>query len=469
MRPQHTAIRWHRPQPTAAAAPERRMRSLDVERFDMGALVERVGVPVVEDAETARDAALTLLRVAAEVEQALMVQYLYAAVSVSPDSDQHGVNHRQALLRIAVQEMGHLATLQNLLLLLGGPDAFHLQRGVLRLTSEENPIPFVLEPVSAASIATYVVAEMPAVVPPELAEQVDELIELAEKTAGDDLHRVGVIYELLLFMFGAQTPVDFAVLAPLPDPPTLTDADLQTPAIVARHEGRREEWGVFDEDIILPTVTTLAEARAALAAVAAQGEGLEDLENSHFGAFMRLNDAFHAGDVVVRPMATAPTVDAAAPASAAPITHPYSRLWAQVFNTQYELLVVSILHAFATPRSDDGDGGRRQQLATLALGAMRSVIVEVADLIIDLPLRADGSGTAGPPFALDPALLESNDDAQLTARQLGLLDQLGTWYAAIEADPAFTAHPDHANALVNLRKFDARRRNVVAPPPPPGG
>ena len=50
-------------------------------------LVERVGVPVVEHAGTAREVALTLLGVAAEVEQALMVQYIYAAVSVSPTPD----------------------------------------------------------------------------------------------------------------------------------------------------------------------------------------------------------------------------------------------------------------------------------------------------------------------------------------------------------------------------------------------
>lgn len=464
MRTKNDTIRWHRPRSAPTAMGERRARQLDI-----GPLLERVGIPVVEEAETAREVALTLLGVAAEVEQALMVQYIYAGVSVSSDPGPDGLNHRQGLLRIAVQEMGHLATVQNLLLLLGGPDAFHLERDVLRLKSDENPIPFVLEPISASSIATYVVAEMPAEVPPGLADRVDELVELAEQTAGDDLHRVGVIYELLLFMFGANTSVDFAALAPLPDPPTLTDDDLQDPATVARYEGHREEWGVDQDDIILPTITTLEQARRALAAIAAQGEGLQDLASSHFGAFMQLDQAFNAGNVTVRPMATAPTVDAAAPAPATPITHSYTRLWAQVFNAQYELLVITLYQAFGTPRAEGGDGDRRGQLASLAIRAMRTVILEVADLIAELPLRADGSGAAGPPFALDPALLESNDDAHLTALQLGLLDQLVLFYGAIEADPAFPDHPDHANALVNLRKFDTRRRNTVAPQPPPGG
>ena len=468
MHPKHGMIRWHRPQSTAQRAPA----PSDVEAapagLDLGALVQRVGVPVVEDAQTAREAALTLLAVAAEVEQALMVQYLYAAVSVSSETGPDGVDHRQSLLTIAVQEMGHLATVQNLLLLLGGRDAFHLQRDVLRQHSDENPIPFVLEPVSASSIATYVVAEMPAQVPPELAERVAELMALAEHETGDDLHRVGVIYELLLLMFGAESAVDFAALAPLPDPPILTDGDLQDPATVELYAARREEWGIFEDDIILPdAITDRAQARDALAAVAAQGEGLQDLASSHFGAFLQMDRAFQDGAIAVRPMATAPTLDTAAPAPASPITHPYTRLWAQVFDAQYQLLVITLYQAFGTPRTDDG--GRRQQLATLALFAMRRVIEAVADIVADLPLRADGSGAAGPPFTLDPHVLESNDDALLTAQQIRLLDELGAHYAAIEVEPAFTDHPDHANALTNLRRFDTRRRNVVAPPPTPGG
>ena len=110
--------------------------------------------------------------------------------------------------------------------------------------------------------------------------------------------------------------------------------------------------GDRQDDIILPTITTLEQAREALAAVAAQGEGLQDLASSHFGAFMQLDQAFHAGDVAVRPMATAPTVDAAAPTPATLITHPYTRFWAEVFDAQYELLVITLYQAFGTPRAE---------------------------------------------------------------------------------------------------------------------
>jgi hypothetical protein len=460
-------IRWHQLSQTAAEFPAASAEASRTKHSTIWPLLLRVGIPVVEGAESARDFALALLTVAAEVEHALMVQYIYAATSVSPDPAPDGVIYRDRLLRIAVQEMGHLATVQNLLLLLGGPDAFHLQRDVMRQHSDKNPIPFILEPVSESSLATYVVAEMPAEVPPELAQRVAELVELAEQAAGVDIHRVGVIYELLQWMFGsgeADSQVDFAELAPLPDPPTLTDEDLQDLMVVSRYEAQREEWQVFDDDIILPTIHTRTEARAALTAVSAQGEGLRDLESSHFAAFLEMDQAFRNGDVVVRPMATAPTLGPCAVDAGSLITHPYARVWADVFNLQYQLLVITLYQAFGTPRINDDTGGPRQKLADLALFGMRRVIGEIAEVVAQLPLRADGSGAAGPPFELDPAVLASNDEAQLTAQQIRLLDQLTSRYAAVEAEPDFSGHPDHGNTLANLRDFDTRRRNVISPP-----
>ena len=77
------------------------------------------------------DKAEILLESAAEVEHALMVQYLYAAYSlksgdeVTDPAQQAALDETsadswpQVLLGIAREEMGHLMTVQNLLLLLG--------------------------------------------------------------------------------------------------------------------------------------------------------------------------------------------------------------------------------------------------------------------------------------------------------------------------------------------------------------
>jgi Ferritin-like len=76
------------------------------------------------------DWAVFLLHTAAEIEHALMVQYLYAAFSLGeppfqgpnvPSTAQTLVNRwRGTILGIAKEEMGHLITVQNLLRFIGG-------------------------------------------------------------------------------------------------------------------------------------------------------------------------------------------------------------------------------------------------------------------------------------------------------------------------------------------------------------
>ena len=96
---------------------------------------------------------------AAEIEHALMVQYLYAAQSV------RGVAGRM-VSHIAVQEMGHLLTVQNLILILEGigeenlPTRIHLGRDQLRRQSTYDPIPYVLEPISHSALASLMMTAL---------------------------------------------------------------------------------------------------------------------------------------------------------------------------------------------------------------------------------------------------------------------------------------------------------------------
>jgi hypothetical protein len=102
-------------------------------------ILQSTGLPRFRGAKTAKEEPIGLLRVAAEVEHALMIQYLYAIYSLGPDVDPQ---YRITTTRIAKQEMGHLATVQNLLSLLGAPP--HLDRDALLPASKFRPIPFVL-------------------------------------------------------------------------------------------------------------------------------------------------------------------------------------------------------------------------------------------------------------------------------------------------------------------------------------
>jgi hypothetical protein len=81
------------------------------------------GLPRIVDAKSVKDEAIKLLRIAAEVEHTLLVEYLYAAFTLGPHA---GPKYRRSLVTIAKQEMGHFVTVQNLLRLLGASP--HLDR-----------------------------------------------------------------------------------------------------------------------------------------------------------------------------------------------------------------------------------------------------------------------------------------------------------------------------------------------------
>jgi hypothetical protein len=99
---------------------------------------------------------LVLLKIAAEVEHALFIKYLYAAYSIPEDGN-----------LIAKQEMGHFLAVQNLLLSIGGIGAIHLHKNQFRPhDSVNNPLPFTLEPISKNLLAKFVAVEAHPSLPP---------------------------------------------------------------------------------------------------------------------------------------------------------------------------------------------------------------------------------------------------------------------------------------------------------------
>src|SRR6267378_1242180 len=106
--------------------------------------------PVIRPSElTPRDYVIMLLNVAASIEHALMVQYLYAAYSLG--GAQVPIRHRpmverwrDIILTIAREEMGHLLTVQNLIFLLGGAPT--LDREDYPFDTPFYPFQFRLEP-----------------------------------------------------------------------------------------------------------------------------------------------------------------------------------------------------------------------------------------------------------------------------------------------------------------------------------
>lgn len=357
------------------------------------------GVPSVQDATTPREDAIGLLMLAAEVEHALMTQYLYAGQSL------RGAQAR-TINRVAIQEMGHLLTVQNLLLALNGanaddmPGLIHLGRDGLRRASSQNPLPVILEPVSKDALGKFVVVERPHVIPdPALAGRIAELERQAAQL-GVSVNPVYALYAAIRWIFQADDTADALGLSTdlgLRTGWHLEDGDIADPAVIARFAAEPEEWGSIPQ-LIVARVRDRAEGLAALDEIAAQGEGLSGAAKSHFTVFLDLLDQFEAGGVGVKPMPRTPRKPGQPPSEdihATEITNAYTILWADLFDSCYELLLVDIAWALSHEH-----GEIRDDLVALCVRTMGSVIQPVAKDLAARPIDIDSAATSGPPYHL---------------------------------------------------------------------
>src|ERR1700751_124242 len=163
-------------------------------------------VEIVQDPELSKHQfAILLLQTAADIEHALLVQYLYAAYSLKLGLEIPGASGfstdtwQDTILGIAREEMGHLLSVQNLLRAVGGPLRF--EREGFPYPSQLYPFPFVLEPLTKNSLAKYVAAEMPEDVDPKVLppDKKKELWARATQGAGGmQVNHVGTLYAKLI-------------------------------------------------------------------------------------------------------------------------------------------------------------------------------------------------------------------------------------------------------------------------------
>ena len=406
-----------------------------------------VGGPLHDPRLEPRDEAVFLLTAAAEIEHALMVQYLYAAYSVrvAGDSATQLKTVQDLLLQIAREEMGHLATVQNLLQLIGGPLSFEREHSPD--ASEIYPFRFKLEPLTLGALAKYVMAESPAMLPEGFpAEDTALLGQLAQDAKrsndGRDVHHVGVIFARLeqLFRGGDEG---------------LLDEDFR----LDRHplQAKSGDWGfeprsfAVGDSLIIESfgATDVAQVRSAATAavqrIGAQGEGFDspaagpDQPESHFERFLDIYKRFRAlseaGVQVTWPVTENPNtteapsvppdpmrmVDVVREAYAARgrLTHRRARAWAQLFNLRYRLLLGHLSHFLrlnqelyvAGPGPHRGDRTARGLLLIWTFSEMRH-LKKIAGKLVQLP-RDDppGDTRAGPPFEL-PYTLDLPDSEE---------------------------------------------------------
>ena len=421
-----------------------------------------VHLPVLTAFPTPLDKARILLESAAEIEHALLVQYLYAKFSLKQPDELSDPAQKQAvdswigtLRGVARQEMGHLMTAQNLLLSIGMRP--NLEREDFPPQKDLYPFKMHLEPLSQRSLAKYVAGESPAD-----ATGIDDILALANESAGAPINHVGVLYGLLAVVFSTQEEIErggsgsqswdrmlreLAAAAHGQAPPEawhLTDAAID-PTTMARQGDHGWERGntVF-------VISDRASALDAIRHVAEEGEGSVEGADSHFS---RLLAMFRGSDEIM----PFPAPGAAfVPAHAVPtdpraddLAEPRTKRWAQLADTRYAILLGAIEQHLRI--SDDED---RRMLRTWAITDMFT-LETLSHRLTKLPYAA---GVAALPFTLPTPLSLPEDEA---ARWQALLARLTASIETIEelqhADPADAAD----DVLASLLEDTRQRRDAI--------
>lgn len=394
-----------------------------------------------------RDYAALLAHMGAEIEHALMVQYLYAAWSLGgaqvPEADRDAVRAWQdTILSIAKEEMGHMMTVQNVITLIGGSTTW--DRRDLPWDSAFYPFPFTLEPLTLKALARFVYAEAPPHWHGPEAEEIARLIGAPVKylqVKQDDFHHVGKLYKRLIevlsdrhcvpdavfdeFRFFIQP--DFAGWARNHGRPTgegQVGWDTDPPPRDRRTPAERV-------DMLIEPCATRDQAVAALQRVAEQGEAPHDPdERSHFQRFLGIYRDYKRrfpteAPAPYRPIASNPsTLRDDGNGNGSRIRHPRTRKLAALSDLRYRILLFCLAQYFRLARIP-----QQHQTPGALASLLQHSFVEMyalkglANRLMHAPMteRPD-SLMAGPPFQLPYTQALALDAAADWTVQLELVD-----------------------------------------------
>ncbi len=353
------------------------------------AAVEDATIELPELPDSPVDKAATLLRVAAQIEHALMVQYLYAGASLTKQA------HVVRVTGVAVEEMSHLMTVQNLLRLIRQPPHLHRQDDDDTVDEDQRLFPFDvrLEPVSNVSLAKYVVAESAAVASDGVTPAVlAHIVDLATASQPEPINRVGNLYALLSAVFGTpellhelatpgpdvdedearwytmieQVAAEAALFYGGPENVHLPDAAFDAASGPA--QGSDADWDRAKTTVIGVRVHDVAARREALEAlrdIGLQGEGPTTTvagESSHFRRFYDQFTALFGADGLgvepppgtVRPLPSGAriVIDPGGADRQGAITHPTTAQWARLADLRYALLLGALERYLREPVED---------------------------------------------------------------------------------------------------------------------
>ena len=334
-----------------------------------------------------RSELIAWLEEAAELEQSLMLQYLFAAYSLKKttaegitDSETELTRRWESLmLHVARQEMAHLAMVSNLLLAVGGRPHF-TRPSMPQPALGYRPFPFTLQRLCDESLARFIRAEQPQPQP--------NLMALDLIPNAPDYDYTGELYRKISAGFAN------------------VDKDLSgrgETLFIGPDSGQAK--GNWSTSITISAVTDLPSAQAAIDEIVKEGEGAPvGSANSHWAIFKAIaaevaaarlaNPAFDPARFVADNPMTITHPDVAGVVNL--ITFEPARQTAGLFNAVYET-TLSILMQFFDFAGETHE--ERDYLQGALSQTMSAIVRPLAEVLTQLPLRDDGTPLrAGPGF-----------------------------------------------------------------------
>ena len=348
-----------------------------------------------------REALIYMLCEAAELEHAIMCQYLFAAFSLKRRAEEGLTGDelaavtrwRRQISHVATQEMLHLALVQNLLSAVGA--APHFARPNLPAPASHYPagVQLALLPFGEQALQHFMFLERPEGMDLDDADGLAAVGRAKPKLSehdivprGQDFATIGHLYRSIEAGFvrlANKRGEDWLFVGP------------------QRAQATAEYFGWPE----LVAVTDLASAQRAIEEILEQGEGARgDWRDAHFGQFVQILDDYQQMREArprfdpVRPVIAAnvrpPERDVEVPL----VTDPLTARVVDLFNVSYEILLQIFERYFAHTEETDA---QLKVLADATVGLMVRVIEPLGDLITALPAGPGYEGrTAGPSFEL---------------------------------------------------------------------
>jgi CDGSH-type Zn-finger protein/uncharacterized Fe-S cluster protein YjdI len=321
-----------------------------------------------------RELALHALYEAAELEHNLMCTYLYAAFSLkdgvaeglAPEEAEAVGRWRHVLIRIAVEEMQHLAAVWNITSALGGSPTFGRSNFPLDPGLLPAGIVVKLAPFSPETLQHFVFLERPR----GSAEQDgDGFAYERNYVRGSDFARLtpmGINYETVGDFYAALSDGLRSMVAQYGEAVAFAgDPALQLSQNEINMAGCKP-------------VICMKTALAAFDAIVVQGEGAPaDSVDSHYQKFLAIREEYRALK------ARNPDFAPAFPAATNPVLRrpprPEGRVWLEnpeviavvdLANASYGLMLRLLAYAYSVP----GPGAEKSLAADLAIGLMQAVV-----------------------------------------------------------------------------------------------